>query len=312
MDKFNKTTFDPFTTTALRVKLNKQSNDSNGVGIMEWKVYGRSPAATPLPTAVKVVIARIDAIGEVTLDSKDAIEAARAAYDKLTDEQKKLVPNYETLTKAEETYAALADAAAVKEVEDLIDAIGTVDENSKDAIDAARAAYDALPTRLQPEVSNYDKLVKAEKDYTDLLTAVEAAQKAAEDARKAFENAKAAQEKAEAAKAAAEAAQKAAEEAAQASGENSEAAKKAQAAAEEAQAKAEAAKAAAEEAQAGAEAAQKAAEDAAAAAAANNALAAEAAAKAAEEAAKSAEEAERPLLPPKRLRSLLPTPPRPC
>ena len=291
MDKFNKTTFDPITTTALRVKLNKQANDGNGVGIMEWKVYGKVAGGDTLPTAVKVVIARIDAIGEVTLDSKDAIEAARAAYDKLTDEQKKLVPNYETLTKAEETYAALADAAAVKEVEDLIDAIGTVDENSKDAIDAARAAYDALPTRLQPEVSNYDKLVKAEKDYTDLLTAVEAAKKAAEDAHKAFENAKAAQEKAEAAKAAAEAAQKAAEEAAQASGENSEAAKKAQAAAEEAQEKAEAAKAAAEEAQAGAEAAQKAAEDAAAAAAANNALAAEAAAKAAEKAAKSAEEA---------------------
>ena len=291
MDKFNKTTFDPFTTTALRVKLNKQANDYNGVGIMEWKVYGKVAGGDTLPTAVKVVIARIDAIGEVTLDSKDAIEAARAAYDKLTDEQKKLVPNYETLTKAEETYAALADAAAVKEVEDLIDAIGEVDENSKEAIEAARAAYDALPTRLQPEVSNYDKLVKAEKDYTDLLTAVEAAQKAAEDARKAFENAKAAQEKAEAAKAAAEAAQKAAEEAAQASGENSEAAKKAQAAAEEAQEKAEAAKAAAETAQAGAEAAQKAAEDAAAAAAANNALAAEAAAKAAEKAAKSAEEA---------------------
>lgn len=230
MDKFNKTTFDPVTTTALRVKLNKQSRDYNGVGIMEWKVYGKLAKSDGIPTAVKVVIARIDAIGEVTLDSKEAIEAARAAYD-------------------------------------------------------------ALPTRLQPEVSNYDKLVKAEKDYTDLLTAVEAAQKAAEDARKAFENAKAAQEKAEAAKAAAEAAQKAAEEAAQASGENSEAAKKAQAAAEEAQAKAEAAKAAAETAQAGAEAAQKAAEDAAAAAAANNTLAAEAAAKAAEKAAKSAEEA---------------------
>ena len=230
MDKFNKTTFDPVTTTALRVKLNKQSRDYNGVGIMEWKVYGKLAKSDGIPTAVKVVIARIDAIGEV-------------------------------------------------------------DENSKDAIEAARAAYDALPTRLQPEVSNYDKLVKAEKDYTDLLTAVEAAQKAAEDARKAFENAKAAQEKAEAAKAAAEAAQKAAEEAAQASGENSEAAKKAQAAAEEAQAGAEAAQTAAEEAQAGAEAAQKAAEDAAAAAAANNALAAEAAAKAAEKAAKSAEEA---------------------
>ena len=194
MDKFNKTTFDPFTTTALRVKLNKQSNDRNGVGIMEWKVYGKVAGGETLPTAVKVVIARIDAIGEVTLDSKEAIEAARAAYDNLTEEQKTLVTNYETLTKAEETYAALSDAAAVKEVEDLIDAIGEVDENSKDAIEAARAAYDALPTRLQPEVSNYDKLVKAEKDYTDLLTAVEAAQKAAEDARKSAEDAKSAAE----------------------------------------------------------------------------------------------------------------------
>lgn len=76
MDKFNKTTFDPVTTTALRVKLNKQSRDYNGVGIMEWKVYGKLAKSDGIPTAVKVVIARIDAIGEVTLDSKDAIEAA--------------------------------------------------------------------------------------------------------------------------------------------------------------------------------------------------------------------------------------------
>ena len=292
MDKFNKTTFDPFTTTALRVKLNKQANDRNGVGIMEWKVYGKVAGGETLPTAVKVVIARIDAIGEVTLDSKDAIEAARAAYDKLTDEQKKLVPNYETLTKAEETYAALADAAAVKEVEDLIDAIGTVDENSKDAIDAARAAYDALPTRLQPEVSNYDKLVKAEKDYTDLLTAVEAAQKAAEDARKAFENAKAAQEKAEAAKAAAEtaqagaeAAQKAAEDAAAAAAANNALAAEAAAKAAEKAAKS------AEEAGKAAASAEEAAKSAADAAEAM--LKAQKAQKAAEDAEKAAEEAEK-------------------
>ena len=50
---------------------------------MEWKVYGKVAGGETLPTAVKVVIARIDAIGEVTLDSKEAIEAARAAYDAL-------------------------------------------------------------------------------------------------------------------------------------------------------------------------------------------------------------------------------------
>ncbi len=178
--KFNKTTFDPITTTALRVKLNKQSNDSNGVGIMEWKVYGKVAGSGDPPDCGEGrhrphrCHRRSHARQQRTPSRPPAL---RMTSD-LTDE-KKLVPNYETLTKAEETYAALADAAAVKEVEDLIDAIGTVDENSKDAIEAARAAYDALPTRLQPEVSNYDKLVKAEKDYTDLLTAVEAAQKAA-------------------------------------------------------------------------------------------------------------------------------------
>ena len=53
----------------------------------------------------------INAIGEVTLDSKDAIDEARAAYDALTDAQKALVSNYETLQLAEGQYAALQLAA---------------------------------------------------------------------------------------------------------------------------------------------------------------------------------------------------------
>lgn len=40
MDKFNNTTFDEITTKSIRVTLNKQANDTNGVGVMEWKVYG--------------------------------------------------------------------------------------------------------------------------------------------------------------------------------------------------------------------------------------------------------------------------------
>ena len=52
----------------------------------------------------------IDAIGEVTLDSEAAIEAAREAYDALTDEQKALVENYDELVAAEEALAALKEA----------------------------------------------------------------------------------------------------------------------------------------------------------------------------------------------------------
>ena len=108
--------------------------------------------------AAKAVDDLIDAIGEVTLESGDAIKAARAAYDALTDTQKELVKNYEKLTAAEEAYAAMVDAAAAKAAEDLIDAIGEVTADSGDAITAAREAYDALTDTQKELVKNYEKL----------------------------------------------------------------------------------------------------------------------------------------------------------
>lgn len=59
------------------------------------------------PEAVKNVEALIEAIGDVTLDSEEAIQAARNAYENLTDEQKAMVSNYETLTTAEARLAEL-------------------------------------------------------------------------------------------------------------------------------------------------------------------------------------------------------------
>ena len=44
----------------------------------------------------------------MTEESKDVIEAARAAYDALTEAQKALVENYQTLVTAEETYEGIA------------------------------------------------------------------------------------------------------------------------------------------------------------------------------------------------------------
>ena len=244
--------------------------------------------------AAKAVDDLIDAIGEVTLESGDAIKAARAAYDALTDTQKELVKNYEELTAAEEAYTNLVDAAAAKAVDDLIDAIGEVTADSGDAIKAARAAYDALTDTQKELVKNYEKLLAAEELYEELTASAAAiAQKAAEEAKQAQEEAEAAQKAAEEAAEAAKAAQEAAEAAAAKAGENNAAAEEArkaaetaQAAAEAAQAKAEEAKKKAEEAKTGAEAARKAAEE-------NNAAAAAEAAKAVSEALKAAEEAGR-------------------
>ena len=248
----------------------------------------------PDDPAVAAVKELIDAIGEVTLESGDAIDAARAAYDKLPEAKKALVDNYEKLTAAEEAYTALVDAAAAKAVDDLIDAIGEVTLESGDAIKAARAAYDALTDTQKELVKNYEKLLAAEELYEELTASAAAiAQKAAEEARKAQEEAEAAQKAAEEAVEAAKAAQEAAEAAAAKAGENNAAAEEArkaaetaQAAAEAAQTKAEEAQKKAEEAKAGADAAQKAAEE-------NNAAAAAEAAKAVAEAVKAAEEAGR-------------------
>ena len=131
--------------------------------------YGTSAAAivSQLPALslklegwhVNDVIEKIDAIGEVTLESEEAIVAARAAYEALTEAQKAQVTNYDKLTAAE---ARLADLKAAKAVDDMIDAIGEVTLESEEAIAAARAAYEALTEAQQAEVKSYDKLTAAE------------------------------------------------------------------------------------------------------------------------------------------------------
>ena len=54
---------------------------------------------------------------EYTAESKAKIDAARTAYDALTEAQKALATKYDMLTAAENTYAVLADKAAAKAVE---------------------------------------------------------------------------------------------------------------------------------------------------------------------------------------------------
>ena len=118
--------------------------------------------------AVDAVEKLIDAIGTVTLDSEEAIKAARGAYDALTEEQKALVGNYQTLLDAE---AKLADLKAADAVEKLIDAIGTVTLDSEKAIKAARDAYDALTEEQKAQVGNYQTLLDAEAKLADLKAA---------------------------------------------------------------------------------------------------------------------------------------------
>ena len=213
--------------------------------------------------AAKAVTDAFDALPDnAGVNDKAKVEAARQAYEALTEDQKKLVNEDELkkLTGAEDSVKAAekktADEAAAKAVTDAFDALpDNAGVNDKAKVEAARQAYEAL-TEDQKKLVSGDELKKLTGAEASVQAAEEAAKKAAEEeaARKAAEEEaamKAAEEEAARKAAEEEAARKAAEEEAARKAAEEEAARKA---AEE-----EAARKAAEE-----EAARKAADEAAA------------------------------------------------
>jgi len=141
--------------------------------------------------AADEVIAKIDAIGTVEYSDafKEKVLAAKEAYDALTDDQKALVNNSETIAAALSSYNTLKEAyeqdaeavaanlAAANAVIEKIDAIGTVEytDASKAKIDAAKEALAALTADQKALVTNTVKLSTAESTYADLKAAAEAA-----------------------------------------------------------------------------------------------------------------------------------------
>ena len=148
------------------------------------KVYGDKAAAAD-------VDAKIEMIGEVSLESKADIDIARAAYEALTEEQKAYVTKLDILEAAERTYAELkeaadqeaADRAAAAAVDAKIDAIGEVTLDRKEVIDAARTAYNALTENQKAYVTKLDALEAAEQAYAELKEAVDKAAAAEVDQR---------------------------------------------------------------------------------------------------------------------------------
>lgn len=113
---------------------------------------GKSKAVT----AAEELIA---AIGEVTVQSGDAIQKAEDAVAALSAEEKETVETLAQLTEARKKYDEIS---AVKPVEELIANIGTVSLESEGSITIARTAYDALSSEYKTKVSNYSDLQKAE------------------------------------------------------------------------------------------------------------------------------------------------------
>lgn len=113
------------------------------------------------------------------------IDDAIAALDALThDDEKSIDDNFAAIDAFVDTYRNLlneidaqradeADAAAAANVDSLIEAIGDVTLDSKDAVDEPRTAYDALTDVQKDNVDNYTVLTNAEARYAELKAGAE-------------------------------------------------------------------------------------------------------------------------------------------
>lgn len=143
--------------------------------------YEKLQAAAASFGNIDAVIEAIDALAptaETYVDSKAAVEAARAMYGSLTDAAKANVTNYEKLTAAEETIAALT-----KQVEDAAAAVNTVVTATADNYADAKAAADAYRdlTESQKSAVVLNEGVSAEA-FLESFAALEAQIDSVEDA----------------------------------------------------------------------------------------------------------------------------------
>ena len=114
--------------------------------------------------AVQSLIDKINAIGTVTENSGAAIKAARDAYDALDANFRDRVTNSDALLKAEKKFEQINQEAA-KKVNDLIASLGTITTASKDAIQQAESAYNALTEEQKKYVTNPSAITQAKAAY---------------------------------------------------------------------------------------------------------------------------------------------------
>lgn len=117
----------------------------------------------------KDVVAEIDAIGTVTVNSHDALVQIQLHYDELSDTEKRKVTNYNELTSAFAEYER--QIAAINNAKAAVNAIGTIDTDSEpDLINARQKYEEAVPYDLNGElIDSLTTLENAETAYQQLL-----------------------------------------------------------------------------------------------------------------------------------------------
>ena len=114
-------------------------------------------------------IAGLPDTAAITAGHVDAVHAARAAYDALSDEVKAQIENLERLTAAEATIVEYANQAGkVDEIILALPALDSITRDDKEAVERARAAYEALSEGIKTFATQLSVLEKAEQKIHDL------------------------------------------------------------------------------------------------------------------------------------------------
>ena len=137
-------------------------------GTLFYKNDSGNVLAVGVPEALGV-IKLIDAVGDVTLDSKDALIIARNAYEAMYEEEKAQVTNYEVLVQKEKAYRELI----LHHVHGLIEKIGEVSLKSESQILLAREAYDSLTAEEKEGIKTLEVLLDAERSLALLKKEVQ-------------------------------------------------------------------------------------------------------------------------------------------
>ena len=107
---------------------------------------------------IKMMICRLDAFGEVTIDKAELLESIRADYNAMTNAQRGKVTNSRILIVAEGEMSPLK----IKRVEETIAALGEITMEKLEQVRAARALFQKLTRYEQGKVANQDVLNLAE------------------------------------------------------------------------------------------------------------------------------------------------------
>ena len=119
---------------------------------------------------VQEVVYGTEQMGDVTITGAESYQEVKDAYDMLSEDAKKLLPDEikERLSEAADTYQQLlAQQERTEEVVEKIDDASIISDLSDEAaVKAARKAYDALENPYR--VTNYETLLEEEKEILSL------------------------------------------------------------------------------------------------------------------------------------------------